>query len=172
MQLIDWKVNTILYLPSGKTFWKRFLRWERDSRPSGHSSRNLNILDLKKEYTVECRSEISWMKTEYLFFNILFCSQVPVLPPRIFTLCTIQYTKYSIWQDAGIRASVASTAARCASNELHTFLWATYIPMSYTHPYELHTSLWAKHIPKSNIHPYELHTSLPFKEDRYYSTVQ
>jgi hypothetical protein len=29
-------------LPSGKTFWKSVLKWERDSRPSGHSIRNLD----------------------------------------------------------------------------------------------------------------------------------
>ena len=44
------------------------------------------------------------------------------------------YFMYNIWQDAGIRTRVAATAARCATNELHTSLWATHIPMSYTHP--------------------------------------
>ena len=29
---------------------------------------------------------------------------------------------YNIWQDAGIRTRVAATAARCATNELHTSL--------------------------------------------------
>ena len=32
------------------------------------------------------------------------------------------YFMYSIWQDAGIRTRVAATAARFATNELHTSL--------------------------------------------------
>ena len=30
------------------------------------------------------------------------------------------YFMYNVWQDAGIRTQVATTAARCATNELHT----------------------------------------------------
>ena len=32
------------------------------------------------------------------------------------------YSMYNIWQDAGIRTRLAETAARCATNELHTSL--------------------------------------------------
>ena len=48
------------------------------------------------------------------FFPNSFCSQGPVLRPGIF------YFMDNIWQDAGIRTQVAATAARCATNELHT----------------------------------------------------
>ena len=41
------------------------------------------------------------------FFKYFFCSQGPV---------------YNIWQDAGIRTRVASTAAKFTTNEVHTSL--------------------------------------------------
>ena len=56
-----------------------------------------------------------------------------------YRLCLL-YVQF--WQDTGIRTRDAATAARCATNELHTTL-------SYTHPYELHTSL-------SNPYPFKV----------------
>ena len=35
---------------------------------------------------------------------------------------------FNIWQDAGNRTRVAATAARCATNELHTFLALALLP--------------------------------------------
>ena len=110
----------------------------------------------------------------YFFFNSFVPRGRVRSPPREF------YLMYNIWQDAGNRTRFAATAARCATNELHTSLSATHIPselhtslmsyshpwaihtslVSYSHPYEQHTSLWATHIPVSYTHPYELHTSL------------
>ena len=103
----------------------------------------------------------------FFLLPTLFVPRVPYSVPEI-------YFMYINWQDAGIRTRFAATAARCATNELHTSLsathipselhmlpwWATHIPELYTHPCELHTSLWATHIPVSYTHPYELHTSL------------
>ena len=65
---------------------------------------------------------------EYSFFFILFVPRVRRVrsPPRDF------YFMYNIWQDARNRTQVAATAARCATNELHTSL------VSYTHPYATH----------------------------------
>ena len=51
------------------------------------------------------------------FFISLFVPRVRRVrsPPRDFNFM------YDIWQDAGNRTRVTATAARCATNELHTF---------------------------------------------------
>ena len=98
--------------------------------------------------------------TRNFFFKPLFVLFVPRFS-RVRSPSRVFYFMYYIWQYAGIRTRVAATAARCAINELHTFL------MSCTHLYELHLSLWAQHIPNelhtslmSYTHPHELHASL------------
>ena len=52
------------------------------------------------------------------FFSTLFVPRIKEGPLFVPSLNFI----YSIWQDAGIRTRVAATAARCATNELHTSL--------------------------------------------------
>ena len=63
---------------------------------------------------------------EPFFYITIFVLFVPWFPFSV--LGFLLYCMYNIWQDAGIRTRVAATAARCATNELHTSL------MSYTHP--------------------------------------
>ena len=53
-------------------------------------------------------------------FYTLFCSQGQKEGPLSFRGL---HFLYNVWQDAGIRTLFAATAARCATNELHTFIF-------------------------------------------------
>ena len=60
-------------------------------------------------------------KIKYIF-KISFCSQGSggsALRPEIFTLCTIHN-----WQDARNGTRIDATAARCATNELHIYIFS------------------------------------------------
>ena len=73
----------------------------------------------------------------YKFFLSLFVPRVKEGPLSVqsFYFYYDDLYRYSIWQDAGIRTRVAATAARCATNELHTPLMSyTHPCISYTHP--------------------------------------
>ena len=49
-------------------------------------------------------------------FYFVFCPKVKQGPLSVPGF----YFMFNIWQDAGIRTRVAATAAKCATNELHT----------------------------------------------------
>ena len=50
----------------------------------------------------------------------MICSQGPALRPGF-------YFMYNIWQDAGIRTRIAATAARYATNKVHTSLFLIFL---------------------------------------------
>ena len=63
----------------------------------------------------------------YLLFLKLFLFPGSHTPSRGF------YFMFNIWQDAGNRTRVAATAARCATNELHTSLFTLIVLDSANH---------------------------------------
>ena len=80
---------------------------------------------------------------------------------------------YNMWQDAGIRTRIAATAARCATNELHT---AT---ENFTHPTTPHPRKRKFNPPNKSISQREnsTHPATPHLRKRkfnppYYSTSQ
>ena len=63
-------------------------------------------------------------KTHFMQLEEKFSSEkITLFVPRVWRVRSLPqdfYFMYNIWQDAGKRTRVAATAARCATNELHT----------------------------------------------------